>query len=76
MWFGTLQVRSIVETLLEVLTTPSEAVQRSVSGCLPPLMGGLAADAEYIASLVQRLLAMLSADRYGDRCHAGCLLCN
>lgn len=31
-------------------------------------MGGLAADAEYVAALVQRLLGMLSADRYGDRC--------
>ena len=64
------QVRSIVERLLEVLTTPSETVQRAVSGCLPPLMGGLAADAEYVAALVQRLLGMLSADRYGDRCAA------
>jgi hypothetical protein len=65
-----MQVRSIVERLLEVLTTPSETVQRAVSGCLPPLMGGLAADAEYVAALVQRLLGMLSADRYGDRCAA------
>ena len=32
------QVRSIVGTLLEVLTTPSESVQRGVSDCLPPLM--------------------------------------
>ena len=62
------QVRSIVETLLEVLTTPSEAVQRAVSGCLPPLMSGLASDAEYIKGLVARLLAMLPAERYGDRC--------
>ncbi len=56
-----------METLLEVLTTPSEAVQRAVSGCLPPLMAGLSADAPYVASLVQRLLAMLSADSFGDR---------
>jgi len=32
------QVRSIVGTLLEVLTTPSESVQRGVSDCLPALM--------------------------------------
>ncbi len=63
-----LQVRAIVETLLEVLATPSEAVQRAVSGCLPPLMAGLSADAAYTAALVQRLLAMLSAERYADRC--------
>ena len=49
-------------------------MQRAVSGCLPPLMGGLAADAEYVAALVQRLLGMLSADRYGDRCDAQLLL--
>ena len=32
------QVRSIVGTLLEVLNTPSESVQRGVSDCLPALM--------------------------------------
>jgi hypothetical protein len=31
-------VKSVVEILVEVLTTPSESVQRSVSDCLPPLM--------------------------------------
>lgn len=62
------QVRSIVETLLEVLTTPSQAVQRAVSGCLPPLMTGLSSDAEYVAGLVSRLLAMVQSPSYGDRC--------
>lgn len=66
-------MRSIVETLLEVLTTPSQAVQRAVSGCLPPLMTGLSTDADYVAGLVARLLAMLQSPSYGDRspcCHA------
>lgn len=35
---ATVQVTSIVGTLLEVLNTPSESVQRGVSDCLPALM--------------------------------------
>ena len=35
---GAVQVRAVVDTLLEVLTTPSASVQRAVSDCLPPLM--------------------------------------
>lgn len=61
-------MRTILETLLEVLATPSEAVQRAVSNCLPPLMAGLAADKPYLESLVSRLLAQLAHERYGNRC--------
>jgi hypothetical protein len=32
------KVHSVVEKLLDVLNTPSEAVQRAVSDCLSPLM--------------------------------------
>lgn len=32
------KVRTVVEKLLDVLNTPSEAVQRAVSDCLSPLM--------------------------------------
>lgn len=62
------QRRAIVEVLLEVLATPSEAVQRAVSSCLPPLMPSLAGDAAYIQGLLGRLLAGLTGGaNYGDR---------
>lgn len=32
------KVHAVIEKLLEVLNTPSEAVQRAVSDCLSPLM--------------------------------------
>ncbi|GKF65671.1 protein ILITYHIA, partial [Tanacetum coccineum] len=32
------KVHTVVEKLLEVINTPSEAVQRAVSSCLSPLM--------------------------------------
>lgn len=32
------KVHTVVEKLLDVLNTPSEAVQRAVSACLSPLM--------------------------------------
>lgn len=32
------KVHTVVEKLLDVLKTPSEAVQRAVSSCLAPLM--------------------------------------
>ena len=32
------KVHTVVEKLLDVLNTPSEAVQRAVSSCLSPLM--------------------------------------
>lgn len=32
------KVHAVVEKLLDVLNTPSEAVQRAVSSCLSPLM--------------------------------------
>lgn len=32
------KVHAVIEKLLDVLNTPSEAVQRAVSSCLSPLM--------------------------------------
>ncbi|KAK9804294.1 hypothetical protein WJX72_005256 [[Myrmecia] bisecta] len=66
------KVRAIIETLLEVLMTPSESVQRAVSSCLPALMGGLAPERSYVEGLLQRLLTRATkSDRYGDRRGAG-----
>ena len=57
-----------METLVEVLTTPSAEVQRAVAACLPPLMPGLAKDREYLEHLIQRLLDRLFKGKtYGDR---------
>ena len=47
----------------------AQAVQRSVSLCLPPLIQPMATDREYVEALVARLLAMLTKGAtYGERC--------
>jgi HEAT repeat protein len=59
------KVSVILERLLEVLNTPSEAVQRAVSDCLPPLMKFQQEDAEV---LVTKLLdKLMKSDKYGER---------
>ncbi|GAB4855804.1 eIF-2-alpha kinase activator GCN1 [Ancistrocladus abbreviatus] len=59
------KVGAVVEKLLDVLNTPSEAVQRAVSTCLSPLTPSKQEDA---ATLVSRLLnQMMKSDRYGER---------
>ena len=63
-----LQVQSIVGTLLEALPTPSYSVQEAVSDCLAPLMSGLAADKTYVQTLAKRLLdATLAGPDYPHR---------
>ncbi|KAL5712127.1 eIF-2-alpha kinase activator GCN1 [Ranunculus cassubicifolius] len=59
------KVRAVVDKLLDVLSTPSEAVQRAVSSCLSPLMSSKKEDAQ---ELVSRLLKLLMhSDKYGER---------
>ncbi|GAX75317.1 hypothetical protein CEUSTIGMA_g2762.t1 [Chlamydomonas eustigma] len=60
--------QTIVETLISVLNTPSESVQRSVSTCLPPLIQSCASDKSYLEALVSRLMSSLTkGSNYGER---------
>eukprot|EP00884_Botryococcus_braunii_P017378 jgi/Botrbrau1/4323/Bobra.0232s0015.1 len=62
------KVRSILATLMEVLTTPSGEVQRAVSDCLSPLMPAVSGDRAYVESLIKLLLQRLTkGSSYGDR---------
>ncbi|KAK4487622.1 hypothetical protein RD792_005728, partial [Penstemon davidsonii] len=62
---GDPKVHSVVEKLLDVLNTPSEAVQRAVSTCLSPLMQSKEEEAE---ALISRLLnQLMKSDKYGER---------
>ncbi|KAL2345847.1 hypothetical protein Fmac_007132 [Flemingia macrophylla] len=59
------KVHAVVDKLLDVLNTPSEAVQRAVSACLSPLMQSKQDDAE---ALVNRLLdQLMKSEKYGER---------
>ncbi|XP_052734790.1 protein ILITYHIA [Vigna angularis] len=59
------KVHAVVDKLLDVLNTPSEAVQRAVSACLSPLMQSKQDDA---AALVKRLMdQMMKSEKYGER---------
>lgn len=59
------KVNTVVVKLLDVLNTPSEAVQRAVSSCLSPLMHSKQEDAQ---ALVSGLLdKLMRSDKYGER---------
>ncbi|XP_062214757.1 protein ILITYHIA-like [Phragmites australis] len=59
------KVHSVIEKLLEVLNTPSEAVQQAVSDCLSPLMVSKHEEAQ---ALVSKLLdRMMKCEKYGER---------
>ncbi|KAL6142934.1 hypothetical protein ACLB2K_061209 [Fragaria x ananassa] len=59
------KVHTVIEKLLDVLNTPSEAVQRAVSTCLSPLMQSKQDDGQ---ALVSRILdQLMNSDKYGER---------
>ncbi|KAK9919369.1 hypothetical protein M0R45_027964 [Rubus argutus] len=59
------KVHAVIEKLLDVLNTPSEAVQRAVSTCLSPLMQSKQDDGP---ALVSRILdQLMNSDKYGER---------
>lgn len=64
------KLKAVVSTLLDALSTPSEAVQRAVARCLGPLLKRLSADTAFVQGVVDRLLKTLTttqsfADRMG-----------
>lgn len=62
------QVRVIIDTLMEVLATPSAEVQRAVSSCLPPLMPAIRNDRAYVEALLGKLLTtLMQGSSYGVR---------
>lgn len=59
------RVKSIFETLLETLSTPSEKVQEAVANCLPGLVPAVKDDAD---AIVAKLTAkMMGSDNFGER---------
>ena len=62
------KIKEIVAVLKDILSTPSEVVQATVSDALSPLAPKLATDAEALAELVQYFLETLTqGGTYGQR---------
>ncbi|CAI9090959.1 OLC1v1025859C1 [Oldenlandia corymbosa var. corymbosa] len=59
------KVHAVIDKLLDVLNTPSEAVQRAVSTCLSPLMQSKQEDAPALVSSL--LNQLMKSDKYGER---------
>ena len=62
---GDPRVVEIAHLLLDVLTTPSESVQRSVAACLPPLMPALTDKSNEITADLLKML--LKSSKFADR---------
>ncbi|KAM4808080.1 stalled ribosome sensor GCN1 [Rhinophrynus dorsalis] len=59
------KVKPIVAKLIAALSTPSQQVQESVAGCLPPLVPAIKEDA---GGMIQKLLTLLlESDKYAER---------
>ncbi|XP_015280782.1 PREDICTED: translational activator GCN1 [Gekko japonicus] len=59
------KVKPIVAKLIAALSTPSQQVQESVAGCLPPLVPAIKEDA---GGMIQKLMQLLlESDKYAER---------
>lgn len=62
------KVKDIIQRLVDILSTPSEGVQKAAAGCLSPLMRMLVSDQEYNTKVIEQLKEKLTKRKaYGDR---------
>lgn len=62
------KIKDIIQKLIAILSTPSEAVQKAAAGCLSPLMQMLQGDSTYNEGVLNLLKKKLTkGTSYGDR---------